>query len=40
MARVTKFTRDEEQVLKAGSEAARWIRSTGIVDDGDGYVLH
>lgn len=40
MARVTKFTHDEEQVLKAGSDAAQWIRSTGIVDDGEEYVLH
>lgn len=40
MARVTKFTHDEEQVVQAGSEAAQWIRSTGIVDEGEEYVLH
>lgn len=40
MARVTKFTHDEEEALKAGSEAAQWIRSTGIVDGDDEQVVH
>ena len=32
MARVIRLTRDEEQGLQAGCEAARWINETGIVD--------
>jgi hypothetical protein len=40
MARVIKLTHDEDQGLTAGSEAARWIRTTGTFDEGDVYVLH
>ena len=39
MARVIRFTHDEEQGLRAGSDAAHWIRTTGIVDAGDDFVL-
>jgi hypothetical protein len=33
MARVNRFTRDELQVLKAGLDAAQWIRTTGYVEE-------
>jgi hypothetical protein len=32
MARVIRVTRDEDQGLHAGCEAARWINQLGIVD--------
>jgi hypothetical protein len=38
MARVIRLTRDENQGLEAGFEAARWIRSTGIGDEAIGYL--
>ena len=38
MARVIRLTRDENQGLEAGFEAARWIRATGIADETVGYM--
>jgi hypothetical protein len=32
MARVNRFTRDEQEVLKVGIDAAQWIRSKGFVE--------
>jgi hypothetical protein len=32
MARVNRFTRDEQEVLRVGLEAASWIRSKGFVE--------
>ena len=40
MARVIRFTRDEELGLRAGSDAAAWIRGTGITDEGEDRLLH
>jgi hypothetical protein len=35
MARVIRVTKDEDQGLRAGADAAHWIREAGIGDEGD-----
>ena len=33
MARVVRASRDEEEAVRASKEAARWMRSTGYLDE-------
>lgn len=35
MARVIRACRDEEEAVRASKEAARWMRSTGYLDEID-----